>query len=151
MSSLEFQLSSMELNSEDIDTLQAEQNKWKEHAQNEHLMMEVEAALTAANDARSQCRATEYEFWTCRIALGLGGPKLILKDPDRALFKKKEVLDRCKVDHVRWVWKPMRLVSKPFIDRGLVSTQRKSEKKVKEDGKGQKPAAVGEELAVVQS
>ena len=58
----------------------------------------------------------------------LGATQVQLKNADRAIWKKKQALDQNKVDLVSYLWKPLRTLSKPFVDRGLASSLQKKAK-----------------------
>ena len=66
---------------------------------------------------------------TIKSAVTSGG--LQLRDPDRALAKKKQAFDDCRVDYIEYVWSLMRSLATPYLDRAAAALLGKSSKKQK--------------------
>ena len=69
---------------------------------------------------------------TIKSAVKSGG--LQLRDPDRALAKKKQAFDECRVDYIEYCWAVMRALAKPYLDRAAATLVSKSSKKQKTNG-----------------
>ena len=117
----------------------SERAKWKLLVTEESEEEQAVALLETCRKLRGQARGLHFEYWICRIGMQLGTP-LRLKDPDKALYKKKQEFDSHKHDYCTYVWKPLRERAKPLLDRGLATALTKAKKADKANGKKQKTA-----------
>ena len=98
--------------------------------------------LADCTAVRGQARGTEMEYWICRITMDFG-TALNLRDVDKAIYKKKLEFDNHQLCYVSHVWKRLREVAKPALDRGLaksVSKQAKEKKKASKKAAEEQPS-----------
>ena len=117
----------------DVATFTAAKAKWTTHVGTD-CGAEHKILLADCTAVRGQARGTEMEFWICRITMGFG-TALNLRDVDKAIYKKKLEFDNHRLCYVSHVWKRLREVAKPALDRGLAKPVAKQGKETKKASK----------------
>ena len=88
---------------------------------------EVEETVVLVEKILCRGWTTFMEYWICRICLKAGEP-LNLRDPDKAMQKKRSEFDAAGFDWAANVWSTLRRIAKPSLDRAYAASLQKNTK-----------------------